>query len=312
MTPILQTHGLSKHFGDFKAVNDLTITVNRGEIYGFLGPNGAGKTTTILMILGLLRPTSGSLSLLGQPSADNETRRRIGVALEHLSFYDEMTALEYLRFFGDIYNVPSIDERAQDLLTLLNLSEWKDGVISSFSTGMRRKLALARALLHRPELLILDEPTSGLDPLSLVQVRQLLLDARNEGTTVVVSSHQLSEVEQSADRVAIIAKGQLVAEDTVKTLLQRTQSASATLTIELAEVADSLVSKLREQPYVDQVTQHGNTLRVVPAGPDDIRADLSRFMADEGALILEMTVQQETSTLEQVFVALTSAAGKND
>ncbi|MEM6284226.1 MAG: ABC transporter ATP-binding protein [Chloroflexota bacterium] len=307
MTFIVRTQALTKRFGNFTAVSDLNLTVQAGDIYGFLGPNGAGKTTTLLMLLGLESPTSGNIQLFGAASNRQSPaiKRRIGVSLEHLSFYDEMTAIEYLLFFARLYEVREADRRAQYLLERLQLQDWKNGIIGSFSTGMQRKLALARTLLHEPELLILDEPISGLDPFSIVQVRELLLEANRSGTTILISSHQLSEVERTADKIGIIADGKLVTEDTVTNLRQRIQPAHSQVTVELAEVPDGLPALLREQPFAHTVTRRDNALTITTNSATDARLDISKFLADKGVLIVEM--QATTSTLEDAFITLTAS-----
>lgn len=306
MTPVIQTHLLTKRFGNFTAVDDLNLTVNPGEIYGFLGPNGAGKTTTLLMLLGLQKPTAGQITIFGHRAyATPAIKRHIGVSLEHLSLYDELTALEYLLFFAQLYDVTEPDARANYLLERLQLHEWRNGVVGSFSAGMRRKLVLARALLHEPKLLILDEPISGLDPFSVVQVRELLLEANRSGTTILISSHQLSEVEHTAERIGIIANGRLITEDTVTNLRHRIQPLNGRVIVELAQIPSDLPALLRKQSFAQDVTQTGNVLTITTPNPADARLKISQFLADHEVLIVEM--QTTAGTLEDAFITLTSS-----
>ncbi len=303
---MIRTHGLVKRFGNFTAVKGIDLTVNPGEIYGFLGPNGAGKTTTLMMLLGILKPTGGSIAIFGQPLARNAfaIKRRIGVVAEYQSFYDEMTALEYLLFFGEIYQVSDAQSRAMTLLERLDLAQWADGVIHSFSTGMKRKLGHARALLHKPDLLILDAPLSGLDPYGIIQVRELLLEANRGGTTVLISSHILGEIEQTADRVGIVAKGRLIAEDS-PSALQTKFGGGARIEVDLVEGPDDLVVRLEALPFIASVEQTGNVYTIHTIEGGDHRGVLARALADCGAIVQGMRVLE--TSLEETFVTITEA-----
>src|SRR5258708_7470222 len=175
---IVQTRALTKRYGRLTAVDSVSLLIRRGEIYGFLGPNGAGKTTTILMLVGTVRPTSGSIELLGQPFTQDSRRlrRHLGVISENQYLYDDMTGLEYLDFFGRLYQVGGRAARIREMLGMVNLWEFRDVLIRQFSRGMQQKLGIARALLHDPELLIWDEPVSGLDALAIPQVPEIILN----------------------------------------------------------------------------------------------------------------------------------------
>jgi ABC-type multidrug transport system ATPase subunit len=220
---VIRTEQLCKRYGSFVAVDALNLHVHPGEIYGFLGPNGAGKTTTLMMLLGVIRPTSGRVEVLGQPfdGTSFALRRRMGVVAEDAWQYDEMTAYEYLAFFARLYRVAKPGPAIQSLLERTELWERRQVLVSGYSRGMRQKLNLCRALLHDPELLILDEPVSGLDPNGIRQVRALLVEENRRGRTILISSHILSEIEQTAHRVGIIAGGRLLAEDSVAGLRAR-------------------------------------------------------------------------------------------
>jgi ABC-2 type transport system ATP-binding protein len=194
------------------AVADLSLQVQQGEIFGFLGPNGAGKTTSVKMLLGLTTPTTGAASLLGQPLGHRPTRRKIGFLPEHFRFHEWLTAAEFLDLHGRLYGM---DKQARttvipDLLALVGLSDRATTKLRAFSKGMLQRIGLAQALLNSPELVFLDEPTSGLDPIGRRLVRDIINGLRQEGTTVFLNSHLLSEVEQTCDRVAFIRQGQVV------------------------------------------------------------------------------------------------------
>lgn len=309
---MLSTHHLHKRYGTAVAVQDLNLTVRPGEIYGFLGPNGAGKTTTILMLLGIERPTSGRIELFGQRDGPDSPRlrQRIGVVGESQYLYDDMTAWEYLLFFGQLYGVARPAVRAQALLERLNLWEFRRLLARDHSRGMQQKLGLARALLHEPELLILDEPVSGLDPHGIRQVRELLQEENRRGVTIFVSSHILSEVERTAHRVGILHGGRLVAEDSVDAITARLQP-EGTVTLDIEGATLAMVTLLGQQPFVaalerlDEAADPSRArLRLRLNGRGDYRREIAAIVTDQGGLITAM--RQERLSLEEAFVRLTS------
>ncbi len=208
----IDTRELRKVFGAQAAVKGLTLQVKQGEVFGFLGPNGAGKTTSIKMLLGLVRPTSGSALLLGAPIGDRETLRHMGFLPEHFRFQEWLTAGEFLRLHGGLYGMagPALDRRIADLLERVGLADFHDKLLRTFSKGMLQRIGLAQALLNRPRLVFLDEPTSGLDPVGRRLVRDLIHELRAEGTAVFLNSHLLSEIEVTCDRVAFIRHGEVI------------------------------------------------------------------------------------------------------
>ncbi len=218
---VIQLIDLHKHFGRVRAVDGLSLQVNPGECFGFLGPNGAGKTTTISMMLGLLRPTQGKVVLLGQEVTPQQTAvlRQVGALVGAPDFYPYLSGRENLRLLARLY--PEVDDRRVDeVLAQVGLApEAARRKVKGYSTGMKQRLGLAAALLHRPRLLILDEPTSGLDPIGMAEMRTLLRQLADQGVTVFLSSHLLHEVEQVCDRVAILNRGRLVALGPVSELL---------------------------------------------------------------------------------------------
>ena len=219
--PVIRLHNLHKHFGAVRAVNGLNLDVAAGECFGFLGPNGAGKTTTISMMLGLLWPTSGQVTLLGQNVTPQHTAvlRDVGALVGAPGFYPYLSGRENLRLLARLY--PDVDDRRVDeVLAQVGLeAAAARRKVKGYSTGMKQRLGLAAALIHRPRLVILDEPTSGLDPIGMAEMRRLLRELADQGITVFLSSHLLHEVEQTCDRVAILNRGQLVALGPVSDLL---------------------------------------------------------------------------------------------
>ncbi len=229
--PAIVTHDLLRVFGQKAAVNYLNLTVQRGEFFGFLGPNGAGKSTTIKMMVGLLRPTSGSVYVGGVDVWHEPLRARslMGVLPEYLNLYERLTGREFVTFAGSMYGVPEADirRRTEDLLQVLALTEDAEKLIIDYSVGMRKKIALAAALIHRPEVLFLDEPFEGIDPVSSRAMRDILRDLTRRGTTIFFSSHIMEVVERLCTRVGIINQGLLVAEGTIQDLRARASGASS-------------------------------------------------------------------------------------
>jgi len=216
MTLAIETIGLTRHFGDVRAVDGLDLRVEAGKFYGFLGPNGAGKSTTIKMLTGLLAPTSGTMRILGADLSDanlaREIKRRVGVVPENLALFDNLTAREHLTFIGRMYllPLPTIRERCQELLTIMGLEHEEKKLTLEFSHGMKKKLALAAALLPNPDLLFLDEPFEGVDAVSSRVLRDTLQRCVKRGATVFLTSHVLEIVEKLCTDVGIIAQGRLV------------------------------------------------------------------------------------------------------
>jgi len=232
-SPIVQATGLTKNFGKLVAVRDLSLAIPAGEVFGFLGPNGAGKTTTIRMLIGLVRPTSGSACVAGFDvlREAREVKRRVGYVAETPYLYPKLTGREFLEFMGGLYQVAPATgrQRAARLLDLFELADKADQLVEGYSHGMRQKLALAGAMIHEPQVLFLDEPTSGLDPRSARLVKDLLLGLVERGHTVFLSTHVLEIAEQLCHRVGIIDRGQIIATGTLEDLRQHSQRESGSL-----------------------------------------------------------------------------------
>ena len=236
MPAAIVTRDLGRVFGQKKAVNNLNLTVRRGEFFGFLGPNGAGKSTTIKMMVGLLRPTSGSVWVGGVDvwKEPLQARSLMGVLPEYLNIYERLSGREFLVFAAHMYGVPNADirRRAEELLQVLTLADDADKLIVDYSVGMRKKTALAAALIHRPQVLFLDEPFEGIDPVSSRVIRDILHDLTQRGTTIFFSSHIMEVVERLCTRVGIINQGILVAEGTLQELRERASGEDKDATLE--------------------------------------------------------------------------------
>src|SRR5438128_5031988 len=232
----LVAHDLVRVFGQKMAVNHLNLTVQRGEFSGFLGPNGAGKSTTIKMMTGLLRPTSGSVEVSGVDVWKHplQARALMGVLPEYLNIYERLSGKEFLVFAGHMYGVPETDirRRAGELLQVLTLADDADKLIVDYSVGMRKKIALAAAIIHRPQVIFLDEPFEGIDPVSSRVVRDILHDLTQRGVTLFFSSHIMEVVERLCTRVGIINQGMLVAEGTLQDLRERASGEDKDATLE--------------------------------------------------------------------------------
>ncbi len=222
MMGAVQVEELTKKFGNFTAVDHVSFSVKAGEIFGFLGPNGAGKTTTINMLCTLMQPTEGKATVGGYDvvrEAD-EVRKKIGVVTEKLIMYDHLTVLENLKFFGKLYDVPDheLNKRAEELVKLIDLWDWRNSKVGSFSSGMRQRLNFARALIHNPKILFLDEPTVGLDPATARNIREIIAKLNRDGCTIILTTHQMEVADELSHRISIIDNGKIIALDTPENL----------------------------------------------------------------------------------------------
>jgi len=221
----IETDALTKRFGGFTAVDRVDLAVKKGEIYGFLGPNGAGKTTVIRMLCTLLTPSSGTARVAGFDITHEslEVRKKIGLVSEKLIMYPRLTARENLMFFGSLYSInqDSLRKRVEELLDMVQLSSFKDRVVGGYSSGMRQRLNVVRALLHDPEIIFLDEPTTALDPQSTRFVRDLVKELKERGHTIVLTTHIMEEADELSDTISIIDHGKIIATDTPQELKQK-------------------------------------------------------------------------------------------
>jgi ABC-2 type transport system ATP-binding protein len=258
MSEVIKTQNLTKKFGNVTAVDQLSITLNKGEIYGFIGLNGAGKTTTIRMLLGMINPTQGVVSLFGErvSSSSNSLWSRVGYLVERPSAYPELTVRENLEVTRRLHLM--CDYKTVDaIIENMGLTEFADRRAQGLSTGNMQRLGLAKALIHEPELLVLDEPSNGLDPAGVVEVRELLLGMRKEGTTIFMSSHILSEVNRLATRIGIIHKGRLLEEIDAADLEKQSQQSLVIQTRDNGAAYRYLESTGLDTTLDDKITVHG-------------------------------------------------------
>jgi ABC-2 type transport system ATP-binding protein len=279
-------------------VDHLNLTVETGEIFGFLGPNGAGKTTTMRMLLGLIRPSSGTARVLGMDIGTDmpQILARTGSIIENPTFYPYLSGRDNLRAIARLTGTP--DDRIAPILDLMDLTAAAGRSFKSYSLGMKQRLAVGAALLTRPDLLILDEPANGLDPAGIVEMRALMKRLKDEGHTVIISSHVLHEIEQICDRIAILSRGRIVVQGDVGTLL-----AGDILEIEI-DASDRAEAVLREVPWIEGVSRTGTRLEV-RADPSRA-AEINRVLAERELFLSELRVREQS--LEQYFLDVTGEA----
>ena len=300
--PAVEAQGLRKVYNRKAAVEDLSLTVGRGEVFGFLGPNGAGKTTSLKMLLGLVVPTSGTGRLLGKPLGEPEARRQVGFLPEHFRFHEWLKAAEFLHFHGRLYGMEEgrRDKKVREALAIVGLSDCAGQRLSTFSKGMLQRIGIAQALLNDPELVFLDEPTSGLDPLGRRQVRDIILAVRERGVTVFLNSHLLSEAERVCDRVAIINKGSVVRQGALSELL----SGDLEVDLRLANLTPELLEALGR--LSSQVKIDGSVVTVRVAREETIPL-LAEAAVQGGGRLLALTPRR--SSLEDYFVQVIEGSG---
>jgi ABC-2 type transport system ATP-binding protein len=325
---VLRTEGLAKRFGQRMAVNGLDLEVRRGDVYGLLGPNGSGKTTTIRMVLGLVWPTAGTISLFGEAMTHADARRRalqrVGAIVEQPAFYPFLSGRDNLlgvATFAGLAGGSSLRAHIDEMLALVGLATFARQAYRKYSLGMKQRLGIAAALLTNPDMVILDEPTNGLDPVGMVEVRRLIGRLAERGVTVVLSSHLLHEVQQVCTRVGIINNGRLIAQGDVRTLMG--QEAGIELGFDSVEHAKEAASILDEAarssaPWIHGMewvaprpgswTPPGGWLLRVRAR-DDQAAKINELLAARGLYASELR-HHETS-LEQLFLTLTGGASSD-
>jgi ABC-2 type transport system ATP-binding protein len=293
----VRTQNLRKVFGGKVAVRDLTLTVPRGEIFGFLGPNGAGKSTSIKMLLGLAKPTSGEAFVLGAPSGDVEVRRRIGFLPENFRFYEWLTPAELLHLHGRLCGVDTrkLSERVPALIDLVGLTPHIDKRLQNFSKGMLQRVGLAQALIHEPEIIFLDEPTSGLDPLGRRMVRDIIRAQRDRGATVFLNSHLLSEIEITCDQVVFIREGEVVTSRDMRAQ----QEEAVRVEVRARKISSECVSGLARWSASVKVDEERLTMTTQSR---ENLPEILRYLVAAGADIYQFTPQR--LSLEELFISV--------
>lgn len=312
MRNMIKTQGLTKKFKigkkeetELVAVDDLTLEVQRGEVFGFLGPNGAGKTTTVRMLTGLIRPSSGSAQVAGFElgKQDTEIRRNVGILTESPGMYERLSAEKNLTIFANLYDVPDIDKSVNKYLSMLGLWERRHDAVGSFSKGMRQKLAVARALIHEPQILFLDEPTTGLDPEASKTVRDFVEELKSEGRTIFMTTHNLDEAERLCDRVGIFQQ-KLLTLDSPANL--REKMYGRRVVFHLRELQPSWVDLVAEIPATGEVETVDNKLVVSLNDPEESNPKIVNALVAAGAQI--QFVGEIRHSLEQIYLEMVKSS----
>ena len=297
-TPMIEADNLTKRYGNYTAVSNLTFSCQQGEIVGFLGPNGAGKTTTMRMLTGYMPPTTGDAYIAGFHTVDEslQARQQLGYLPETVPLYPEMTVEGYLHFMGQIRRLDNVWDRVDDVLEDVDLLDRAESFIGSLSKGMRQRVGLAQALLHDPDVLILDEPTIGLDPAQIVEIRQIIADVGRK-RTVLLSTHILAEVEQICSRVIMIMNGRIYADLPMSQIKQSGNQ----LTLQLAQPTEQTSDLLLAIPGVTAVTLNTpNQFQLTVDGQDETKIVVAETAVNQGWGLLELTPHH--LSLETIFL----------
>lgn len=293
MEVILTINNLSKHYGQIHAVDDLSLQVEKGSIFGLLGPNGSGKTTTLGIILDVINPTRGSYAWFGNPSS-SDSRKKIGAILEQPNFYPYLTAVQNLKIRADIKGASYI--RIDEVLQLAGLAERKNSQFKTYSLGMKQRLAIAASLLNNPELLILDEPTNGLDPQGIAEVRELIIKVAKEGSTIILASHLLDEVQKVCTHVAVVKSGKKLFSGKVEEVLSAAEWVEVS-----AEDMEKLQQVLHQFPHIKQLNRENDKFVVSLSGQTNSK-ELNKYLHEHDLLITHLSTRK--TTLEKQFLEL--------
>ena len=300
MAPYIEIHNLCKHYGQIRAVDDLSMKVLPGDIYGFLGPNGSGKSTTIRMMLSLIRPTSGQILLFGDDLAKNryKTLSRLGALVEKPDFYNYLSARKNLEILGKLSNIPNLNHRMDEVLELVGLLQRADSTVRTYSLGMKQRLGIAQSLLHHPDLIILDEPTNGLDPQGQKEIRDLVKSLNHDkNITILLSSHVLFEIEQIANRMIIIDKGKALVEGNVQELVN---SQDRQVAFVLADTAAG-IALLNETVWATRIIKSNPDRIYFKINKDEI-PELNTFLVEHK---MEIFAIEPVRSLEEFFLQIT-------
>jgi ABC-2 type transport system ATP-binding protein len=295
MSAIIETKDLVKTYGKFVAVDKLNLSVNEGEVFGFLGPNGAGKTTTLLMLLGLTEPTSGVARICGFDSTREpiEVKRMTGYLPEKVGFYDDLTASENLDYTAALNGLPreAASKKIDELLNMVGLSEVVKHKVGTFSHGMKQRLGIADVMIKDPKVALFDEPTAGIDPEGIEQVLELIANMARQKVTVVLSSHQLHQVQKICTRVGILSKGHLVAEGSVEELgREKIGGGKLRIEVQVVEPTSKLVKSIKSIKGVTNVESSGDLLLI--SCDKDLRRQIAKVATECDSLIVQMKIEE--------------------
>lgn len=311
---MLEVQNLTKKYGKFLALNNLNLQIEQGEIFGFVGPNGAGKTTTMRIICGLLKATSGSVTVDGVDAlaCPDDIKRKVGYVPDFFGVYDNLKVKEYMEFYGSMYGMAKqeVDGISKGLLELVNLADKEDVFVDTLSRGMKQRLCVARALIHNPQLLILDEPNSGLDPRARFEMKEILKNLGSMGKTIIISSHILPELSEMCTSIGIMERGVLITSGHVDEIMQKSHGAQP---IKMQAYApeyeeeeaerEYIIKILRQEPMVTKVTRTEEEFLISYEGSDREAAALLKHLFDCGIMVSNF--HREKEDLESLFLEIT-------
>lgn len=303
---MIEIKKLYKHYGDFVALNNLDLSIEKGELFGFVGPNGAGKTTTMRILSGLLKADGGEV-YIGEVNAleDNQAlKKKIGYMPDFFGVYDNLKAIEYMEFYASIYGITGKKARklCMELMELVNLSDKAEFYVDSLSRGMKQRLCLARSLVHNPDLLILDEPASGLDPRARFEMKGILKNLNDMGKTIIISSHILSELAEMCTTIGIIEKGSMITKGTVDEIMSRLVSSNP-IKVQIIENKEEAVKIFKEEPLVKNISIDGDYISLGFTGEQDDEAELLAKLIRNNIKVVSFV--RESGNLEEVFMMIT-------
>jgi len=308
---VLVIKGLTKKYGNFTALDDMDLSIRRGEVFGFVGPNGAGKTTAMKIMAGLLKADSGDVFIDDIRLFEDYDRLKemIGYVPDFFGVYNNLKVMEYLEFYASAYGIPTKKARVlgQKLLEAVKLSSKADAYVDELSRGMQQRLCLARAMIHDPQFLILDEPASGLDPRSRFEFKEIIKDLKEQGKTVIISSHILMELAEMCTSIGVIEHGKIILQGSIEEILSAVD-ASNPLIIRVWDEVDTAVNILKAEPRVKSMTIQGGSIMAMFTGDKEEEAMLLRKLVEQGVSVHSFS--REHSNLETLFLKITGSSGE--
>lgn len=303
---MVEIRNLTKTYGKYRALNNLNLHIDRGEIFGFVGPNGAGKTTTMRIICGLLQADWGEVYVDGIDSLNHndQIKRKVGYVPDFFGVYDNFKVMEYMEFYGSMYGLDgeAVRKTSLGLLDLVNLSDKVDSYVDGLSRGMKQRLCVARAMIHNPQLLILDEPASGLDPRARFELKEIMKNLGSMGKTIIISSHILPELGEMCTSIGVMEKGNLIANGKVEDITRRSRQSNP-LTIRILENKDSAIRILRQTPLVEKLSIRDNEIIIAFSGEEADMAQLLSSLISNGVKVSGF--HREEGNLETLFLEIT-------
>lgn len=303
---MVEIRNLTKTYGKYRALNNLNLHIDRGEIFGFVGPNGAGKTTTMRIICGLLQADWGEVYVDGIDSLNHndQIKRKVGYVPDFFGVYDNFKVMEYMEFYGSMYGLEgeAVHKTSLGLLDLVNLSDKVDSYVDGLSRGMKQRLCVARAMIHNPQLLILDEPASGLDPRARFELKEIMKNLGSMGKTIIISSHILPELGEMCTSIGVMEKGNLIANGKVEDITRRSRQSNP-LTIRILENKDSAIQILRQTPLVEKLSIRDNEIIIAFSGEEADMAQLLSSLISNGVKVSGF--HREEGNLETLFLEIT-------